>query len=101
MQETELTLHLSTNKDITLLKYNEGLVRNELDEVRYGKDYSKFKKILEAKEKLSNITTNNVESLEYKEAWYVTGLYYLTILRICVLLVLANYLINQKIGIIA
>lgn len=93
----ELEIQLSTNKDITLLKYNEESVRNKLDKLRYGSDYRNFNKILEIKEKLTNITTNNVKSLEYKEAWYMKALYYFKIiLRILVLIVLVNYLINEK-----
>jgi hypothetical protein len=93
----QINVEISTNKDITLLKHNASKIRQKIDEVKYSENLEKTRRLLRLKDLSSNVTTNNVNILEYTESLYVRYLRYLkTILIILVSIMLIYYLTADK-----
>jgi hypothetical protein len=94
---SEIEVSLSTNKDITLLKYEILKLENKLDEVKYSENLEKTRRALRIKELNSKVTSDNVSILEYSESWYPTYIsYFKTLLIFVIVGMIVYYLLNSK-----
>lgn len=91
----EINLSLSTNNNLSKLKYMENATIKYLDSLEYSDIYTKLQKAVDIKNINSSILEDNVEFETIKSKWYISYMKYIQTLLI-VLIIIGLYFYVTK-----